>query len=70
MSSPYQQRKKITSFGQTGSYSARGLEVWVKIPGRVGHVACPAGGFSSHRRQFQSVHLMVFTGERVAPEQD
>lgn len=42
----------------------------MKIPGRVGHVACPARGFSYHRRQLQSVHLIVFTGENLAPKQD
>lgn len=40
----------------------------MKIPGRVGHVARPARGCSSHRRQFQSVHTIVFAGENVAPQ--
>lgn len=35
-----------------------------------GYVACPARDFSYHRRQFQSVHLIVFTGENLAPKQD
>lgn len=42
----------------------------MKIPGGVGRVACPAHGFSHHRRPFQSVHLIVFTGENLAPKQD